>query len=90
MKPTPEEMDIALTEAKRLREQHEDNCFLGKALLNLNYRQQHYDTLLQAVERYIHSGHAEHEHTRLLKAVEQVRQMNERAAGEAHEDLGLE
>ena len=90
MKPTPEEMGIALTEAKRLREQRQDSHYIGKALLNLDYRQRYYDTLLQAAERYIRSGHAEQEHSRLIKAIEQVRQMNERSAGEESEDLGLE
>ena len=89
MKPTAEELNVALAEAQRMREQGEDNFHLAKSLLNLNYRQQHYDVLFQAVEHYLRSGQAEQEHAQLLKALEQVRQMDERMAGGAHEDLGL-
>lgn len=89
MKPTEEEFQLALAEAQRMREQGDDAHYLAKALLNLNYRQQHYASLFQAVERYFRSGQAEHEHALLLKAIEQVRQMDERTAGGEHEDLGL-
>ena len=89
MKPSTEELATALAEAKRMREQGEDNLHLAKALLNLNYRQRYYDDLLHAVERYIQSGQAEREHTLLLKSIAQVRQIDERSAGLEHEDLGL-
>ena len=89
MKPSQEELQMALIEAKRMREQGDDAHHLAKSLLNLNYRQQYYDALLQAVEHYIHSGQAEHEHTVLIKAIEQVRQVDERSAGLEHQDLGL-
>jgi hypothetical protein len=89
MKPDAEELQVALAEARRMREQGEDPFHLAKALLNLNYRQQYYDALRQAVEHYFRSGQTEHEHTLLLKAVEQVHHIDERSAGLEHEDLGL-
>ncbi len=39
-KPTEDELQAALTEAARLREEGEDHYFLAKSLLNLNYRLQ--------------------------------------------------
>lgn len=89
MKPSAEELETALTEAKRMREQGDDGLHLAKALLNLNYRQRYYDDLLHAVERYFHSGQSEREHTLLIKAIERVRQVDDRSAGLEHEDLGL-
>jgi len=89
MKPSTEELATALAEAQRMREHGEDNLHLAKALLNLNYRQRYYDALLHAVECYVRSGQAEHEHTLLLKSIEKVRQIDERSAGREHEDLGL-
>ena len=89
MTPTAEELQIAIAEAQRMREQGDDEFHLAKALLNLHYRQQHYDALRQAVEHYFRSGQAEREHTLLLKALEQVKQMEEHTAGGDHEDLGL-
>lgn len=89
VKPTEEELHIAISEAQRMREQGEDSHYLAKAILNLHYRQQYYDALLQAAERYFRSGHAEREHTLLLKAIEKVHQVDERSAGDEHEDLGL-
>lgn len=89
MKPSAEELQTALSEAKRMREQGDDGLFIAKALLNLNYRQQYYDALLHAVERYFHSGQGEREHTLLIKALERVRQIDERSSGGGHEDLGL-
>jgi len=89
MKPSAEELQIALAEAGRMRERGDDTSHLAKALLSLNYRQQYYAALLQAVERYFQSGQAEREHTLLLKAIEQLRYIDERSAGREHQDLGL-
>ena len=37
-KPTPEELQKALTEAGRMREKGEDSHFLAKSILNMNFR----------------------------------------------------
>ncbi|MFO7603905.1 MAG: hypothetical protein R6X06_08825 [Gammaproteobacteria bacterium] len=57
--------------------------------MNLDYRQHHYEALVQAVEHYLRSGQAEEAHSRLLMTLERVRHMDERTAGAEHQDLGL-
>ncbi len=71
-KPTREELETALEEAARLREQGEDEQYVGKALLNHNYRLELYQDLLVAARRYLHSGEASRAHQNLVRAVERV------------------
>jgi hypothetical protein len=71
-KPTPEELDTALAEAARLREQGEDANYLGKALLNHHYRLGLCEDLLTAAKRYMHSGEASRAHQELLRAIERA------------------
>jgi hypothetical protein len=68
--PTKEELETALNEAARMREQGEDPCHLGKVLLNHNYRIEMLEKVLQAAELYLHSGQGSHEHSQLLRAIE--------------------
>ena len=46
--PTEEELKMALAEAGRMREQGQDPYFVAKALLNLNYQNEHLMQVLQA------------------------------------------
>ena len=73
-KPTPEELDVAIKEAIRLRENGEDEHFLGKSLLNHNYRLQLLEDVLTKAKLYLHSGHSSREHTLLVKAIEKAEQ----------------
>ena len=45
--------------------------------------------VLQAAETYLHSGLAEHEHTRLLLAIEKARNIDDRASHREHGTMGL-
>lgn len=73
-RPTEEELEMALRAAALMREQDSDPYFLAKSLLNHHYRLEQMNHLLDAVKAYLHAGMAEHEHARLLKALEVVRQ----------------
>ena len=73
-KPTPEEMNKALSEAARLREQGEDEFFLGKSLMNLNYRVKILEDVLHKADLYLHSGEGAHEHAELVRVIEQARE----------------
>ena len=73
-KPTPEEMQTALTEAARLREQRKDDFYLGKALLNLNYRLGFLEDVLDKADLYLHSGEGAFEHSELVKSIERARE----------------
>lgn len=68
--PSKEELDTALHEAVRMREQGEDPHYLAKVLLNHNYRIDTLMKVLHAAELYLHSGQASHEHSQLVRAIE--------------------
>ena len=74
-KPDPQQVEHALAAAERLRE-GKDNTFLGHYTLYLHERNAHLEEVYAAVQKYIHSGQASHEHAVLLRAMEKT----ERAA----------
>lgn len=88
-KPTEDELEQAIREAAHMREQGDDPHHIAKVLLNMNYRFKRLEHVLAAVEHYLHSGHAEQEHRRLIRAVEAAREAEHRSAGEDWETYGL-
>ena len=81
-KPTDEELTQALEEVSRMREQGDDPHFVAKSLLNIYDRVHLLEKVLQATERYLHSGQAVHEHTLLVKAINEYHSKEKRSAGE--------
>lgn len=71
-RPTEEELAIALEKAAQMRESGDDDSFLAKSLLNLNYRNEILEEVLSKAKHYMHSGQASREHTLLLKAIEKA------------------
>lgn len=70
-RPTKEELETALNRAIWLRENGQDEYFLGKSLLNHNYRIEHLELVLKAVKSYLHSGMSSTQDlTELQKAIE--------------------
>lgn len=88
-KPSEQELTMALDQAKYLRESGQDTHFLGKALLNCNYQMGYLLDVFHAAELFLKSGMDESEHTRLLKAIEKARQVEDYATHREHTDLGL-
>ncbi len=88
--PTLEELNEALTEAARMREQGDDPHHVGKALLNLHYRTRLLEDVLHAAERFLHSGMAAQEHQQLQRAIERVRSAVDRTAAVERDQFGLE
>lgn len=88
-KPTEQELLMALDQAKYLRESDQDTHFLGKALLNCNYQMGYLLDVFHAAERYLKSGMNEADHTRLLKAIEKARRIDDYTTHREHPDLGL-
>ncbi len=88
-KPTEEELEAALKEAQRMREQGEDPHHVAKALLNLDYRNGFLKSVLSAAENYLNSGMAEREHTQLIKAIEKARAADDLGAHRERPALGL-
>ena len=87
--PSEEELKEALAEAARMREHGEDPHHIAKALLNLNYRVEHLEQVLEAADRYLRLGQGVNEHTRLLRAVEATKAAIERTGAIEHDGLGL-
>ena len=89
-KPTEQELEQAIAEAIRMREARDDPHFMGKTLLNLNYRHALLMRVLQAAEVYVKFGQEEQEHRNLLQAIEDARraEAGERSGNEIGE-LGL-
>ena len=88
--PTKAEMEQALAEAIRMREQGKDEHHLAKVLLNLNYRFHLMEDAIAAAKHFLHSGLAPHEHARLVKAIAAVENAGQRSGGEREGDFGLE
>jgi len=88
-KPTEEELKKALAEASRMREQGDDPHFVAKALLNTHYRSKYLEKVLQATEHFLHSGQAVHEHSQLIKAINEYKSIEKRTAGEDDENFSL-
>ena len=85
-KPTQEELEIALNHAAQLSEQGEDEFYIGKSLLNLNYRIAFLEDVLAKANLYLHSGEGAHEHTELVKAIEKAEEASQ-AAGQESDDI---
>ena len=87
-KPTVEELKQALAEAARMREQGEDPHHVAKALLNLNYRFRYLEDVLTAAEHYLR-GQGEHDHARLVRAIEHYHEADARSSGHDEESNWL-
>ena len=88
MKPTPEQLHMALAEAEHLREAGEDAHFLAKTLLYQHERLRHLEAVLAHAERLVKFGLDEHEHALLIKALDEAKRA-EAAAGKGDGDWGL-
>ena len=88
-KPTQEELELALATARMMREQSDDPCFMAKALVNCQYQSSFLREVLQAAQEYLRTGQSESAHTRLLRAVEKARQVDDRDTHVERPSLGL-
>ena len=90
MKPTAEELQIALEEAERMRELGIDPMHFSKSLLYLNRRDEILEKLLVHVERYLQFGLPVDEHAQLTRLLDEIRhQERHESGGEGEVDLGL-
>ena len=79
-KPSHEELEQALEAAKMMREEGQDPDYIAKSLLNCHYQSTYLQHVLHAAEHYINSGLGEFEHTRLIQAINNARDVDERSA----------
>ena len=85
-KPSPDELEIALKQAARLREKRKDEFFMGKCLLNLHYRLKHLENALEKAKLFLHSGEGAVEHAELVKAIERAEAAS-RSPAEQDDDI---
>ncbi len=88
-KPTQKELKLALATARMMREQGDDPCYIAKALLNCHYQTGFLREVLQATQEYLRTGQSETAHSRLLRALDKVRQLEDRDAHIERPSLGL-
>lgn len=87
-KPTERELDSALHYAAQLRETGGDDNYVGKCLLNLNYRNKLLEDVLKHADAYVRNGNDPQQHTLLKKAIEQARQAGESVKTQGPGDSG--
>ena len=64
-----------------LRETGNDQHFIAKTVLNLNYMVKQLETVYRATERYLHSGMSITEHQHLENAIKKYRTLENRTSG---------
>ncbi|MEJ2180911.1 MAG: hypothetical protein P8Y28_10855 [Gammaproteobacteria bacterium] len=78
---TDNERSQALETAGMLRETGNDDHYIAKTVLNLNYRVKQLETVYRATERYLHSGMSITEHQNLENAIKKYRTLENRTSG---------
>lgn len=68
-RPSPEQMELAVNAAEKLREGDDPDC-IGHYLLYLHERNRHLEKVYESINHYLHSGQAPREHSVLLRAIE--------------------
>lgn len=88
-KPTKRELQLAVNAAEFLRENGKDSRYLAKSLLYLEHRVEMLEKVFELTERYLHAGHDEHVHARLVRAIHTARNDEAREKNEPLKVLGL-
>ena len=91
-RPSKEQLERALNAAEKLRDLDQDDDHLGRSLLYLNSRNEVLEKVFNATMHYLRSGHDQHEHTRLIQAVQDARRQfrEESDSMDEDSDFGLE
>lgn len=89
-KPTEIELKTALVASATMKEHDKDPFFIAKTLLNHNFRLTYYEELFKAADLYMNHGQAEHERMKLLKCIEQIKEMESRTQNIEIKSFGLE
>jgi len=90
LKASADEVKEAIDFALMLRERGKDQHHVVKVLLDYHEQLGHLLKVFHATERFLHAGLAEHEHSVLLKTLEQVHRSEAHRAHADHTELGLD
>lgn len=88
-KPTSAQFQQALQVAEHMREQNTDAQHLAKSLQYLHRRVTQLEEVLQHADLYLHSGLAEQEHARLVRAIEAAKRAERKESERDSEDFGV-
>ncbi|WP_428604452.1 hypothetical protein [Sedimenticola sp.] len=89
MKPTEEELELALQTALQMRNEGEDPHHLAKALIYLHRRDEMLERVLDHLELFLRFGLPVEEHMKLVRLVEEAKVQEIKEAGTDPEKLGL-
>lgn len=78
MKPTENEMEMAIVAAEAIRESGADEHHVARTLLYLYQRLQVLEQVHAAAEHYLHFGQEEPRHAELVLAIEAARKTEQR------------
>lgn len=88
-KPADDELQAALAEAERMREQETDPHHLARSLQYLDHRVRLLEAVFEAAKNYLNFGQEEREHAQLANAIEAARRAESQDTGEEGATLGL-
>jgi hypothetical protein len=89
-RPTTEELESALAMAAQMRDKDLDPFLIAKSLLSENYRARCLQEVLEAADRYVNLGMADSERTRLIRAIEKAKNMEDYNTRQRQDNFGLE
>ncbi|WP_455365093.1 hypothetical protein [Kaarinaea lacus] len=73
---SPDELNLAVTQAGMMREKDNDRHAIAKTVLNLNYQVKQLESIYRAAERYLHSGMSLSEQQKLETAIKKYKSEN--------------
>ncbi len=89
MKPTANQLSGALKRAQEMRAQGEDPDYLAQSVIYLQRRDAMLERILLHLERYLQFGHPEEEHSKLIRLVDEAKEMERIEKGAGKGDFGL-
>lgn len=89
MKPTPDQLKIALNKVELMRAKGDDPEFLAQSLSYLYRRDQVLERILEHLERFLKFGLPEEEHAKLIRLVDEAREQERMEKGNDQGDFGL-
>ena len=85
-RPTDDEMEIALQEARRMRDEGYDGSFMARSLLYLSAKDALAEKVVKQVRMFLKFGMSTEDLSHLRKAVEAWESFEYRQGGEAREE----
>ncbi|MCP3664121.1 MAG: hypothetical protein GY696_16795 [Gammaproteobacteria bacterium] len=89
MKPTEEELLLALELAEDMHERDHDSQHIAQTLLYLHQRNQELEKILEHVDRFLRFGMPTEEHAKLVNLVNKIREQEREESGEDIGQMGL-